>query len=292
VLAASRHGVIHRDRLVALGLSHSDLAYRLQTGRLHRVHKLVYAVGRPDLPLDGRFLAAVLACGARAKLSNRSAGRKYRFLGGGTDRIDVTAPRGIKPKPGIRLHRPLSLSDLDTTVVDGIPITTVARTLLDCSTPAMRVDVGKMVHEAGVQTEFDARDVWDVLARHPNHPGARRLDGALREEHPVTRSGLEDAMVALLRRAGISGFRTNWNVWAGEELMEVDFVWLDARVIVEVDSHRYHGSRWRRRRDAEKTRKLQAAGWIVLRFWATEINGTPERVARTIAATLGPSSDE
>jgi very-short-patch-repair endonuclease len=237
--------------------------------------------------MDGRFLAAVLACGRRAKLSWRSAGRKYRFLNGGTHRIDVTAPRSVHGKPGIRLHRPLSLSDLDTTIVDGIPITTVARTLLDCSTPALRVDVGKMLHEAGVQTQFDARDVWAVLARNPTHPGARRLDRALREEHPVTRSGLEDAMVALLRGARLDGWRSNRHVWAGNELLEVDFVWLDARVIVEVDSARYHSSRWRRREDAEKTAKLQAAGWIVLRFTDAEINGAPASVAARIAASLG-----
>src|SRR5262249_6028180 len=152
---------------------------------------------------------------------------------GGTDRIDVTAPRGIKPKPGIRLHRPLFLSDLDTTVVDGIPITTVARTLLDCSVPAMGVDVGRMVHEAQGQTEFDAREVWSVLARCPNHPGARRLDGALREEHPFTRSGLERATLELLVSAGLPPPRVNRGVWAGGELFEVDFYWPDLGVIVE-----------------------------------------------------------
>jgi very-short-patch-repair endonuclease len=292
ILAACRHGVIHRDRLLALGLSTSDLAYRLRTGRLHRVHKLVYAVGRPDLPLDGHFLAAVLACGPQACLSFRSAARKHRFLGGGVDRIDVTGPRGIKSKRGIRVHGSLSLIDLDTTTAEGIPITTVARTLLDCSTPALRVDVGRMVHEARIQTEFDARDVWDVLARCPNHPGARRLDGAMREEHPVTRSGLEDAMVALLRRAGLGGWRSNRHVWAGDELLEVDFVWLDQRVIVEVDSARYHSSRWRQRKDAEKTAKLRTAGWIVLRITDAEINGGPARVAARIAAALTHQSGE
>jgi very-short-patch-repair endonuclease len=294
VLRAARHGVVTGDTLRALGLDAHDILHRVRVGRLHRRYTGVFAVGRPDLPLDGRFLAAVLACGPRASLSWRSAARKYLFLNGGTTRIDVTAPRTIKPKPGIRLHRPLSLSDLDTTVVDGIPITitTVARTLLDCSSPALRVDVGRMMHEAGVKTQFDARDVWGVLARHPNHPGARRLDRALREEHPVTRSGLEDAMVALLRRRGLEGWRSNQHVWAGDELVEVDFVWLDERVIVEVDSHRYHGSRWRQRKDAEKTAKLQAAGWIVLRITDTDINGTPARVAARIAATLGPPKSQ
>ncbi len=292
VVAAACHGVITTERLQEIGLSYTDITYRLATGRLYQVHKGVYAVGRPDIPLDGRFLAPVVACGSRARLSHRSGGRKYRFLHGGEHRIDVTAPRGIKPKPGIRLHRPRFLNDLDTTVVDGIPITTVARTLLDCSTPSLGVDVGRMLHEAHVQTQFDAREVWAVLARCPNHAGARRLDGALREEHPFTRSGLERAMLQLLPSAGLPMPRVTRHVWAGDELLEVDFYWPDAGVIVEVDGARYHSTRWRRRKDAEKTARLRAAGYIVLRFTDTEIAAATERIVAAIAAALGPSSYE
>jgi hypothetical protein len=100
----------------ALGLSADEIQYRADVGRLHRKYKNVYAAGRPDLTLDGVFLAAVRACGPDAKLSCGSALRKWGLWRGGTYRIDVTAPRSIKPKPGIRLHRPLSLGALDTTV--------------------------------------------------------------------------------------------------------------------------------------------------------------------------------
>jgi very-short-patch-repair endonuclease len=292
ILRASRHGVVDHRALAALGLSQNDINYRLRHGRLHQRYRGVYAVGRPEVPLDGRFLAAALACGPKARLSHRSGGRKYRFLGGGEHPIDVTAPRGIKPKPGIRLHRPLFLSDLDTTVVDGIAITTVARTLLDCSTPKLGVDVGRMLHEAEVQTQFDARDVWAVLARCPNHLGARRLDSALREEHPFIRSGLERALLRLVASAGLPQPRVNHHVWAGDDLLEVDFYWPQAGVIVEVDGARYHSTRWRQRKDAEKTARLRAAGYIVLRFTDAEIAGTPGRVIAAITAALGPLSAE
>lgn len=91
-------------------------------------------------------------------------------------------------------------------------------------------------------------------------------------------------MVALLRRAGLTEFQTNRHVWTGDELLEVDFFWPEAGLVVEVDSARYHGSRWRQRKDAGKTAKLRAAGFVVLRFWDAEINGAPERVAAQIAA--------
>jgi hypothetical protein len=289
VLAHAQHCVITFEELRALGLSASGIDHRVRTGRLHRKYSGIFAVGRPDLPLDGVFLAAVRACGSEAKLSNLSALRKYELRGGGTYRIDVTAPRSIKPKPGIRLHRPLSLDALDTTIVDGIPITTVAQTLLDVSAPKYRLNIGKLLHEAAVQELLDMRAIWGVLARQPNHPGARRLDRASREEVPFTRSGLEETALALFASFSMPQPETNAWISDGEQLVEVDFVWRDARVIVEVDGERYHSTRWRRRQDAAKTAALRDQGWTVHRFSDTEIAGTPAHVAATVLTSMrGP----
>ncbi len=290
IVAASRHGVVERNTLIELGLTWDDVGYRERNGRLHRLYKGVYAVGRPDLPLDGVFLAAVLACGPEAVLSHRTAARKHALLAGGTYRIDVTAPRSVKRKDGIRLHRPLSVDARDTTVADAIPITTVARTLLDCADPVLRVDIGAMLHEAAsVQRNLDMREIWAVLARSPNHRGARRLDWAAREEHPLVRSGLERAMIALLARFGVPAAEVNQHVWNGEALVEVDFFWRHAGVIVETDGGRYHASRWRRRKDAEKTARLRAAGFVVHRFSDTEVAGAADRIAAIIRAELKTS---
>jgi hypothetical protein len=289
ILRSARHGVIEGKRLRALGLSHSDIAYRVESGRIFRRHRDVFAVGRPDLPLDGVFLAAVLACGPRAKLGFLSALRKHELGRGGTSKIDVIAPRSIKPKPGIRLHRPLSLDALDTTVVEGIPITTVAQTLLDVAAPAYRMNIGKLLHEAAVQQVLDMRAIWSVLARQPNHPGARRLDWASRGEVPFTRSDLEDAGLALCRSFGISLPEMNEWVSDGEKLVEVDMLWRELGLIVELDGSRYHSTRWRRRQDAAKTAALQAQGWTVLRFSDVEIAGAPAQVAATILTAMpGP----
>jgi hypothetical protein len=286
---AARHGVIDTEGLRGLGLSRSDVEYRVRTKRLFRKHPNVFAVGRPDLPLDGVFLAAVLACGPRAILSHRSALRKWGLRGGGIYRIDVTASRSIKPKRGIRLHRPLSLDALDTTIVDGIPITTVAQTLLDVAAPAYRLNVAKLLHEAAVQQLLDMRAIWAALARQPNHPGARRLDWASREEVPFTRSDLEEAGLALFRRFGIPSPVMNEHVWTGERLEEVDMLWPELRLVVELDGGRYHATRWRRRQDAAKTTRLRAAGYAVLRFSDIEIAATPAQVAATtLAAMSGP----
>jgi Protein of unknown function (DUF559) len=286
---AAVHGVVDNIGLRALGLSRSDVEYRVRTKRLFRKHPNVYAVGRPDLTLDGTFLAAVRACGREAKLGHLSALRKWGLRGGGTHKIDVIAPRSIKPKLGIRLHRPLSFDALDTTELDGIPTTTVAQTLLDAATPAYGLNIGKLLHEAEVQQLLDMRAIWVVLARQPNHPGARRLDWASREEVPFTRSALEDAGFALFRSFGIPKPGSNEWVWDGERLVEVDFVWRDLGLIVELDGGRYHSTRWRRRKDAAKTAALRGQGWTVLRFSDIEVAGTPALVATTVLAAMpGP----
>ena len=249
----------------------------------------VFAVGRPDLRLEGQFLAAVLACGPEAVLSHRSALRHWGLRDGGTYRIDVTAPRSVRSKPGIRLHRPLlHLDALDKTEREGVPVTAVARTLLDCADPRLELDVGRLLHEANVQELFDGRALWNVVARSPTAPGVRRLERALREElPPFFRSDLEREMRRLLDAAGLPAPASNEWVWAGDEMVEVDFVWREAGVVVETDSQRYHGTRWRRRKDAEKTARLVAAGWRVLRVWDAELAGTPDAVVNRIAATLG-----
>jgi hypothetical protein len=293
ILAAASHNVITTEQLVALDLSHSDIGYRVGVKRLHRKYPEVYAVGRPDLALDGVFLAAVLACGPRAALSFHSSLRKYELRGGGTYRVDVTAPRSIKPKKGIRLHRPRSLDDVETTVLDGIPITTVAQTLLDVAAPVHRMNMGKLLHEAIVQELFDLDGLSRVLARNPTAPGARRLAEALTEEVPFTRSDLEVATLALFRAFSVPEPETNACIWDGEKLVEVDFVWREFGLIVEVDGWRYHQSRWRRRQDAAKTEALRAQGWHVIRFSEFAVAGTPAQVAATtLAAMRGPRDSE
>lgn len=289
VLGAALHNVITFDQLRALGLSADEIQYRAGIGRLHRKYTKVYAVGRPDLTLDGVFLAAVLACGDEAKLCRRSALRKWGLRGGGTYRIDVVAPRSIKPKEGIRLHRPLSLDALDTTMVDGIPITSVAQTLLDVAAPRYGLDMGRLLHDTAVQDLLDMRAIWSVLARNPLASGARRLEEAVREEVPFTRSGLERAALALFRSFSVPEPECNVHVSDGEKLVEVDFVWREFGLIVEVDGSRYHRTRWRRRRDAAKTAALRAQGWTVHRFSDVQVNGTPAHVAAIVLAAMrGP----
>jgi predicted transcriptional regulator of viral defense system len=131
-LAERQHGVVSLSQLNALGLGKAAVAKRAANGRLHRVHRGVYAVGHARLTLPGRWMAAVLACGQKAVLSHRSAAGLWGLRPDNRANTDVSLPsRSARPRPGIDVHRSVTLTPADRTVKDGIPCTTLARTLLD-----------------------------------------------------------------------------------------------------------------------------------------------------------------
>ncbi len=289
---AARHWVITYRELSESGFSDEEIAHRVAIGVLHRIHRGVYAVGRPELTFEGRCLAAALACGPGSAVSYGPAGRVWgfrRWLGP----IHVSGPRSLGGHPEVVVHRPRSLPSEDLAVHGGVPVTSVARTLLDLS-PAQPVDlIARWMHEAGVQGVLDKQAVWVVLERHPHHRGGRRLEGALATEVVVTRTGLEDAFLTLSRRARMPRVFGNEELWSGVEYEEVDFYYPTLGLIVEVDGGRYHASRWRRRRDAAKDARFRAMGRTVWRVPELAITLDATGVLaqlRRLAATLGLSS--
>jgi hypothetical protein len=130
-LARRQHGVVHHRQLIALGLSRQTIQRRVAARRLHPVHRGVYAVGHSRLTLRGRWIAAVLACSPGAALSHRDAGHLRNLRHSQNARIEVTVPAAAHPRrPGLRVHR-TTLAPENLTIVDGIPVTSLARTLLD-----------------------------------------------------------------------------------------------------------------------------------------------------------------
>jgi len=150
--AQRQHGVIGLAQLLRLGLSRREVEYPVEIGRLHPVHRGVYAVGHPGLTDPGRWHAAVLALGDGAVLSHRAAGALLGFLPKDrSDRqppTDVTVPRRLKPRPGIRPHTARDLRPSDTTRRNAIPTTSAARTLLDLSSVLPRQALERAMNEA------------------------------------------------------------------------------------------------------------------------------------------------
>lgn len=288
-LAARRHGVVARWQLLDLGLTGSAIAYRLSVGRLHIVHRGVYAVGHTDLSARGRWMAAVLACGKRAALSHRSAARLWGIADAASARIDVTAPgQGGTMGGRIRRHRVRRLDPEDTTRLDEIPVTTVARTLFDLAEVVDRTALESAFEAAERRDLLDMRAVLLTCRRNPGrraHSRLRSLQPSLTHAEP-TRSELERLFHRVCRRSGLPLPRVNVLV----EGFEVDAFWPDARLIAEVDGWEFHKARAAFERDRARDAALLVAGYRVVRVTHGRLRDGPAEVAETIRRLLAAAA--
>ncbi len=269
---------------------------RTASGRLFRVYRAVYSLAPPELlSRDGRFMAAVLACGPGAVLSHRSAAALHELRPTERSGIDVTVPgRSHRRHPGIDVHRSTTLTPTDITVVRNIPVTTIARTLFDLAGVVPKRQTERAIDQAEILEVLDLRALEDQLRRNAKTPAAPRL-GALLAEHVAgstpTWSVLEEAFLALCRHAGLPPPEVN--AWVGlddgEPAIRPDFVWRDRRLAIETDSRRYHRSHRSFELDRRRDQRLTLAGWRVVRVTWRQIIDEPAVVARLIAGLLARS---
>ena len=150
VLASRQHGLVARRQLIALGLGRGAIADRLRRGVLHPVgYRGVYAVGHTALPRLGRLMGGVLAIGPGTVVSHRDAAALQGIRANGRSRIEVTVPRAVRSRPGIEVHRSRLPPD-EIALIEGIPVTTVPRTLLDMAGVVARRELERAIHEAEV----------------------------------------------------------------------------------------------------------------------------------------------
>jgi len=253
-LAARQHGVVTLAQLRELGLGPRAVQRRAEAGRLHRVHRVVYAVGHAAVSPDGRRLAAVLACGPGALLSHGSAAALWGFRPTAAARFDVTVPRSGRAAPAvIRLHRPRRLADGDRAVVRGIPLTSVARTLVDLARILLDDALARAVHEAEVLRLLDVAAIVDPPVR---------LRRALAQPGGATRSELERRFARLCRDAGLPPPRINATLHG----FEVDALWPEARLVVELDGAAAHLTRRAFEEDRRRDAVLAGHGYTVVRL--------------------------
>jgi very-short-patch-repair endonuclease len=290
-LARAQHGVLSRRHLRDLGLADHEVAYRLRAGRLHRLHRGVYAVGPTVLGVRGHWMAAVLACGDGAGLSFASAAAHWDMRTGVPAIIDVSVPHagGRERRPGLRVHRAASLHpDEVTTAKDGIPATTPARTILDLAAILSPTRLENLLDRAERQELTDYPALAAMARAHPGHRGSTKLARAISAYDAgtdMTRSELEIAFLELCRTRGLPRPHVNATV----EGLEVDFLFPAARLAIETDGWRFH----RTRRDFENDRArdaiLAAAGYRTLRFTDRQIARASDAVVAAIrGATARP----
>lgn len=238
-------------------------------------------------------MAAVLACGPGAVLSYRSAAALWGIAEQIGPVVDVATPhRAGRSRPGIAAHRGADLaSDEDITSRDGIPCTSLARTLLDLSAVVGRRTLERAIDRAEELREFDLRALEEVVARCRGRRGVRRLAAIVDayDGPSSTRSGAEERLLALIDGAGIERPRVNaWVPLDDGGGYSPDFLWEDARLVVEVDGRTYHAKRAAFEEDRRRDRRLALAGLETRRYTASEVFDDPARVVDEIRAFLRP----
>src|SRR6476661_4052464 len=286
VLAARQHGVVALWQLIELGLGAKGARDRVASGRLHRIHAAVFAVGHRALSLDGKRMAAVLACGAGAVLSYRDVAEIYWLRPHNGRLFDVTSPiRTGRKKPGIRVHSGATLTARDITAVRAIPCTAVPRTLLDLADVVRQREVERAIERAETLNLFDLVAIRELLDRSPGRRGARKLERALGAEPVFTRNDLEELMFAIALRAGVP--RPLVNYWIGK--YQADFAWPEQRLIAETDGRATHATTHAFEHDRLRDRELVKAGWRVIRFTYRQLESDPEEAAATLRTLLLPA---
>jgi very-short-patch-repair endonuclease len=285
-VASRQKGAVSAEQLLALGLSRTAIAYRVETGRLHRVHRGVYLVGhRVPAPLAYEQ-AALLACGDDSFLGYRTAGRMFEVLEYDGP-VELTV-RGDHRVPGLLIHTTRRLERRDTTVRDGLRVTTLDRTLLDCAEVLDARDYERVVEQAFAQKRVTEAMLRGVIARTPGRRGGRLLSALLdyRGDDGYTLSLAEDHLRRLQRSARLPPFKANVRV--GPYL--VDFFFPDSGVIVEVDSWAHHSDRHTFERDRRKRQDLQARGYTVIPVTWHQLTKEPEATIARIAAAIALAS--
>jgi len=283
-LATRQHGVVGRGQLLDLGLGRGAIDARVRSGRLHVVHRGVYIVGRTKIGQRGRWVAAALAYGEGAVLSHRSAAALWGLIRAPGRIVDVTSASGRGRRPGIRLHRG-RLHPNERTTQDGIPVTCVARTLLD---------LAEALDERGLERAFEEADRLGLLkmgavdlacergvGRRPVALCRRVMDRA-RMPH-TARSPLEDRFARFCDERNLPPPSLNVEVLG----REVDAFWPAKQLIVELDGFAYHHHRAAFERDRARDAALQTAGYRVVRLTHRRLDREAGAVEAELRRLLG-----
>jgi very-short-patch-repair endonuclease len=280
--------VVARAQLLALGMGRGAIQLRLDAGRLHQVHRGVYAVGHRRLTREGRWMAAVLAAGPGAVLSHRSAAALCGLRRTSRSVIEVTAPHRRRLRERIRVRRAPLPAD-EVTVVDGIPVTTVARTLLDLAAVLPRDQVETAMSEAEGRRLQDSVPLPVLVRRYPGRRGLATVKAIIRERavrSAITRSELESRFASFLARHGLPRPEVNAPIRVGARWIEVDCLWRRQRLVVELDGRAFHDTEDAYEADRARDRALSVAGLRVVRVTWEQLHREEPAVATDLRTLL------
>ena len=287
-LAKEQHRIVTWPQLSAAGLSSRAVEHRVATGRLHRVYRGVYLLEPPSTASRITVLAAALAaCMPNAMLSHHAAAELWGLGPPKPADIDVTVV-GRNPgskRTGIQVHRAHTLDSRDMRLRQGLHVSAPARVALELSRSLDSGELENLVARARVELSVGEKAIWAVLDRSPGYPGAARLRAVMKQAGgpAMTRAKSERLMLRLVRQTDLPPPAVNLRTGRSE----IDFLWQEARLAVEVDGYEFHHDRAAFERDRRRDAKMVASGWRVMRFTWRQIAEKPFTVVARIAQVLG-----
>jgi hypothetical protein len=281
-LATQQDGVVGHGQLVTLGFDHEWIKHQLKTGRLHIVFRGAYAVGHKRISWQGRYRAAVISCGPEAMLSHWSGVRWHNLKRWSRGPVHVTVPGGgrLDRQEGIVVHRVRRIRPADTTIVDGVRVTSVARTLLDMAAIVRRTTLDELLEAADDADLLDIKACDGVCGR--GRKGSTALKRALLLYRPIprwTRSRLERYAYRLLEQEPDIP-NPSINTWVGKH--EVDLRIGD--LVIEIDGGAVHGTKAAKERDPRRDVEIQLAGCEIMRVTEHRLRYEPETYVADVRA--------
>jgi very-short-patch-repair endonuclease len=298
-LAARQHGVVSRSQLRALGVSDTAIDHDAATGRLHPIFPAVYSLGLP-VGREARILAAVLACGEGAVVSHDSAAALLGLRDQMPTVIHLIAPRQLGRKiPGIRRHYVPHPAQGEAIMVNGIPCTSVSRTVVDLAGGLGATSLRRVLERAAFLGKLNVAGIDAALARHRRR-GAPLLRAILEDWRPVSRphrlrSTLEARLLSFLAARNLPTPLCNHKLKVGDREIEVDFFWPKQRVVVEGDGRAAHSHEVAFERDRERDLDLTVAGYHTHRVTWKQLEKDPDKTLAAIAGLLrarAPARDQ
>lgn len=291
-IAAGQHGLITVQQLLYVGIGRGAISYRRRLGRLHTVHRGVFAVGYPKLTPVGRLAAAVLACGPTAVISHRWAGALWELLAWPLgERVHISSTVHLRRRDGIAVHRSASVIRQDVRRREGLPVTSPARTLLELAETEPLSILERALNEARVRGLVNQAAFSELASRTNGRTGWGPLGEIFRGEGApgFSRSRAEKVLWDLIRkhRPRLPLPLRNARVH-GHEL---DFYWPDARLNVETDGRAAHGTGLRFETDRDRDAHLASFGIRVMRFTWKQLSESPDLVVARISAALGAGGE-
>jgi very-short-patch-repair endonuclease len=283
-LATKQHGVVTRRQLLDLGLSARAIQHRIEKGRLHPVARGVYAIGRPELGVQGRWMAAVLGCGPGAALSYGSAAALWGIERERRGAVEVSVPvASARRQSGVLVYRRPNLVPTEVVIWHGIPVTSIVRTLVDIATCLDRAALERAVNEADRLGLIDPETLAEALVQHPGKRGVGRLREMLgRRTFRLTDSELERRFIRLVGELDLPMPLTQRNLNG----FKVDFLWPDLKLVVETDGLHYHRTPAQQARDKRRDQVHLVAGFTPLRFTHAQVRFEPGYVRFTLLAVV------